>query len=170
MKQNTILKVNIKNAIVIISVVLLCIFGVFGKMLFNFIFIASNQYYSSAVECLEHRHGEEIISTIFEYESKKQGFYINQDKDGDLIISVLKIKRVGDKKYYHFKESSSAGAINNLVMHWYEMGDFEYFIAENEDAIIKYSEGKKPTYKEKIKYPTNGKEKTSVIYVIDKSL
>ena len=121
MKQNTILKVNIKNAIVIISVVLLCIFGVFGKMLFNFIFIASNQYYSSTVECLEHRHGNEIISTIFEYESKKQGFYINQDKDGDLIISVLKIKRVGDKKYYHFKESSSAGAINNLVMSWYEM-------------------------------------------------
>lgn len=170
MNKTKMLKVHMKKVIIITSVILLCVFGLFGKMMFNFIFIASNQYYSSAVECLEHRHGKEITSTIFEYESKKQGFYINQDKNGDLIISVLKIKNIGDKKYYHFKESSSAGAINNLVMHWYEMGDFEYFIAENEDAIIKYSEGKKPTYKEKIKYTTNGKEKTSVIYVIDKSL
>lgn len=159
-----------KKVIVIILVALLCVFVLFGKMLFNFGFIASNQYNSSAVECLEHSHGKEITTTLFEYEGKKQGFYINQDKDGDMIISVLKIKRVGDKKHYNFKEGSSSGAINNLAMCWYEMGDFEYFIAENEETLIKYSDGKEPTYKEKIKYTINGEEKSSVIYIIDKSL
>lgn len=170
MNQTKKFKRYIKKVIIIILVVLLCAFCLFGKMLFSFSFIASNQYYSSAVECLEHHHGKEITSTFFEYESKKQGFYINQDKDGDMIISVLKIKRVGDKKYYNFKECSSSGAINNLAMYWYEMGDFEYFITENEETLIKYSDGKEPTYKEKIKYTINGKEKSSVIYIIDKSL
>lgn len=170
MKQTKANKVNIKKAIIIVLVILVCVFGLFGKMLFNTIFIASNQYYSSAVECLEHSHGKEITSTLFEYESKKQGFYINQDKDGNMIVSVLKIKRIGDKKYYKFKEYSSSGAINNFAMCWYEMRDFEYFIAENEETIIKYSDGKEPTYKETIKYITNGKEQSSAVYVIDNSL
>lgn len=156
-------KVYAKRIIILVLVILSCVFCLFGKMLFNIIFIASNQYYSSAVECLENSHGKEITSTLFEYESKKQGFYINQDKDGDMIVSVLKIKRIGDKKYYKFKEYSSSGAINNFAMCWYEMGDFEYFIAENEEIIIKYSGGKEPTYKETIKYITNGKEQSSAV-------
>lgn len=163
-------KVGLKKAFLIIPVILLCVFGISGKFLINLVIFENNQYYSSPDECLEHRFNKEITSTLFAYEGESQGFFISQNKNGDLIISVLKIKSIGDRKYYHFKESSSAGSINNLIADWYSMGNFEYFIAKDEETILKYGGGLEPTYKKTIQYTINDKKEISVIYIIDKSL
>ena len=170
MQQERVQKTHLKRAFLIISVILLCVFGISGKILINLGIFANNQYFSSPAECLEHRFNEEITSTLFAYEGEKQGFFISQNKNSDLIISVLKIKNIDDRKYYHFKESSSAGSINNLIADWYSMGNFEYFIAQDEETILKYGGGKEPTYKETIEYTINDKKEISVVYIIDNSL
>lgn len=159
-------KINAKKMLLIVLTVII----VLCSILCRFLFLSVNQYYPSAVECLEHRLNTKISSELFEYEGKTQGFYIVQNEDGDFIISVLKIKNFQNKKFYRFKLYSSSGSLYSLLADWSEIGDFEYFIAKDENTIIKYAGGKEPTYKESISYTVNGKEQYSVVYLIDKSL
>lgn len=164
--RTELLKKSIKKIFIATSAVLVLI----GAILFRFVFVAANQYYPTAVECIEHRFDKEIVATLFEYENESQGFYICQSKDDDLIISVLKIKNINNKKYYNFKKFSSGGSLYSIIADWSSMGDFEYFIAKDEEFLKKYGEGKTPTYTQTIEYRVDGKSETSVVWLIDKTV
>lgn len=160
----------IKKSIKKINVVILAILIFISAVLFSFVLISINQYFSTANECLEHRFSNEITHMVFEYENEEQGFYISKSKNNDFIISVLKIKKVHNKKYYKFEEFSSGGSLYSIIADWSSMGDFEYFIAKDQEFLEKYGKGKTPTYTQTIEYQVDGKSETSVIWLIDKSM
>ena len=157
-------KTSFKRVLLIVFVILICL------TLFRFIFISAKQYYPSAAECVEHGFGKTIDSMLFEYENENQGFYICQSRDDDMVISVLKIRNINNKKYYKFKKLSSSGSLYSIISNWSSMGDFEYFIAKDEDFLKKYGKGKTPTYTQTIEYQVDGKNETSVVWLIDKTV
>lgn len=164
--RTELIKKSIKKIFIATSAVLVLI----GAILCGFVLISINQYFSTANECLEHRFSNEKTHIIFEYENEEQGFYISKSKNNDFIISVLKIKKVYNKKYYKFKKFSSGGSLYSIIADWSSMGDFEYFIAKDEEFLKKYGQGKTPTYTQTIEYQIDGKNETSVIWLIDKSM
>lgn len=157
---------NFKKIITVIFAILILI----GAVLCRLVFISANQYFFTANECLEHRFNKDITYMLFEYENEKQGFYISQSEDNDLIISVLKIKKVHNKKYYKLKEFSSSGSLYSVIADWSSMGDFEYFIANDDEFLKKYAKGKSPTYTQTIEYQIDEKKETSVVWLIDKTV
>uniref|UniRef100_UPI004029285C hypothetical protein n=1 Tax=Eubacterium sp. TaxID=142586 RepID=UPI004029285C len=64
-----------------------------------------------------------------------------------------------------------SGGVDNLV-YWYDMGDFEYFIADDEESIPEHSDGKAPTVKATMYYevPNQDEKGENVIYLIDTSI
>lgn len=157
---------KVKKIIIAIFAILILI----GVVFYRFAFISANQYFSTANECLEHRLGKNITHMLFEYENEKQGFYICQSEDNDLIISVLEVKNVHNTKYYKFKKYSSSGSLYSIIADWSSLGDFEYFIAEDEEFLKEYGKGKSPTYAQTIEYQVDEKNETSVVWLIDKTL
>lgn len=143
-------------------------------VLFSLIFISSNQYYPSPVECIERHHSLEeleIDSVLFKYENDNQGFYIMQTKSGYFYEILFRIRDIDGQKFYNFRQSYSSGGIENLFV-WNDMGDFEYFIADDEESIPEHSDGKAPTVKATIYYkvPNQDEKGESVIYLIDTSM
>lgn len=107
-------------------------------VLFSLIFISSNQYYPSPIECIEQRNPQEelkIDSVLFKYENDNQGFYIMQTKSGYFYEILFRIRDFDGQKLYNFRQSYSSGGIENFVG-WSDMGDFEYFIADDEESIL----------------------------------
>lgn len=149
------------------------IFVIILAVLLSLIFISSNQYYPSPIECIEQRNPQEelkIDSVLFKYENDNQGFYIMQTKSGHFYRILFRIRDYNGQKFYNFRKSYLSGGVDNLV-YWYDMGDFEYFIADDEESIPEHSDGKAPTVKATIYYkvPNQDEKGESVIYLIDTS-
>ena len=156
---------------IILPIILVCIAAV--GILCRFLFWTNNQYFADTIKCIEHHYSAEeskIEAVTFKYENDKQGYYIFQTKKGHFFEVLFSIRNYKNSKYYNFKESYAIGDINNFSATWYEMGDFEYFIAKDEEFLEKYGEDKTPTYTQTVEYRVDGKSETSVVWLIDKTV
>lgn len=94
-----------------------------------------------------------------------------QTKSGYFYEILFRIRDIDGQKFYNFRQSYLSGGVDNLA-YWYDMGDFEFFIADDEESIPEHSDGKAPTVKSTIYYkvPNQDEKDESVIYLIDTSM
>lgn len=164
---------KIKNVIIacfvcaiIIALILLRIYAVSS-------WLASNNSYSSPIEYVNHQYSGyedwQAKSVVYQYENKKQAFFIIQTNDMSFIEINMKVHYVSGEKYYEFKESTQCSDIGSpVIVTWQESGMFKYFAVKDPEYFDKYAGDETPTQCDEFDYTTSdGKQHHCYFYIID---